>query len=335
MRILVSLFILVVLYRNAEALFNEWTCIGIKSKINLSKPYSINIGELPLVVWKDKYTGEIISRINICKHMGSRLDTGKVTLDGCLKCPYHGLEHSREDSFGKVIEHEGKIFWAHKPVHPRPYSVPFYKNPNFVHSFIQVDMDCSLIDSALNTMDLRHPEYVHGGIFGFGNNVPPKNIAQIKYSPQRVGLTFDYASKLSISKLNQDTTHTKNFHMYLYPTFSWSKVTFNRDNHLIIGVNLQPLAPKKTRWYITVCNNYMTNPIQTQFVNMLASTILGQDYVQMRKQYPDNELKRAILFEHVFPNEEAVIWVKDMLCDYKYPDFKVCVDLYESNKNIQ
>jgi len=79
----------------------------------------------------------------------------------------------------------------------------------------------------------------------------------------------------------------------------------------------------------------MTNPIQTQFVNMLASTILGQDYVQMRKQYPDNELKRAILFEHVFPNEEAVIWVKDMLCDYKYPDFKVCVDLYESNKNIQ
>lgn len=327
-----TLLVLTFCWNAFSLLFNEWTCIGIRSKIDLSKPYSAQIGDLPLVVWRDKITGELNSRINICKHMGSRLDTGKITFDGCLKCPYHGLDHSVKDRFGEVVEHEGKLFWAHNPVKPQPYSVPFYNNPTFSHSFIQVDMDCSLLDSALNTVDLRHPEYVHGGMFGFGNSVPPKNVKQVQYSPHRVGLAFDYASKLSISKLNRDTTHTQNFHMYLFPTFSWSKVTFHRTNHLIIGVNLLPIAPKKTRWYITVCNNYMTSPIQTEFVNALASTILGQDFVQMRRQTQDSELKRAIMFEHVFPDEDIILWVRDMLSEYKYPDMNMCVELYKGQK---
>lgn len=314
------------------SIFNEWTCIGLKSRINLQRPYQTNIGDLPLVVWRDPNTGDLNSRINICKHMGSKLDTGKITENGCLKCPYHGLEHSKEDQFGEVREHEGKLFWAHKPTHPLPYCVPFYNNPTYARSFLQVDMDCSLVDSALNTMDLRHPEYVHGGALGFGNSVPPANVEHHYYTPKCVGLSFDYASKMSISKLNRDTTYTQNFHMYIYPTFSWSKVTFHRDNHLIIAVNLQPIAPKKTRWYVTVCNNYMTSPLQTRFVDTLASTILSQDFVQMRRQSPDSELKRALMFEHVFPDEDVVVWVHDMLREYRYPDAQICADLYKKCK---
>jgi hypothetical protein len=34
-------------------LFNHWTCIGIIDKIDFTKPYTINIGDLPLVIWKD------------------------------------------------------------------------------------------------------------------------------------------------------------------------------------------------------------------------------------------------------------------------------------------
>ena len=40
--------------------------------------------------------------------------------------------------------------------------------------------------------------------------------------------------------------------MYLYPSFSWSKVSFHKNN-LIIGVNLLPLENKKTRWYASGC----------------------------------------------------------------------------------
>ena len=50
---------------------------------------------------------ETISTINICKHLGSTLDKENIE-NGCLVCPYHGLKHSKTDSFGIVKEHDGK-----------------------------------------------------------------------------------------------------------------------------------------------------------------------------------------------------------------------------------
>lgn len=314
------------------SIYNHWTCIGIKKHIDFSKPYKINIGELPLVVWQDKQSKQLVSRINICKHMGSKLDNGVITANGCLKCQYHGLEHSYEDRFGETVEHDGKIFWAYKPTEKKPHSVPFSNNPEYVTSYIEVDMECSLTDSAMNTMDLRHPEYVHGGPLGFGNTIPPRNIMQYKYSNERVGVSFDYESKKSIRKLNMNTNHTSNYHMFIYPTFSWSKVSFNKDKHLIIGVNLLPLENKKTRWYITVRNNYLTSYAEQQFVKLMASTILSQDYVQMRNQYPENALKKAIMFEHIFENEDVILWIRDMFNHYSFPDIQSCIDLYKDKR---
>lgn len=313
-----------------KPIFNHWTCIGIPENIDFSKPYKINIGDLPLVVWQDKNTGQFITRINICKHMGSKLDNAAITSNGCLKCKYHGLEHTHEDRFGETMVHEGKLFWAYKPAQKKPPSIPFFGNPDFVHSFLEIDMDCSLIDSAMNTMDLRHPEYVHGGVFGFGNSVPPRNIAQYKYSDECVGLSFDYSSKNTIRKLSMDTKETNNFHMFVYPTFSWSKVSFHRNKHLMIGVNLLPLENKKTRWYITVCNNYLKTYAQQQFMKMLATTILSQDYHQMRNQHVEDALKRQIMFEHIFDDEEVILWIRDMFREYRYPDIQACVDLYKN-----
>mgnify|MGYP002654617095 CR=1 FL=1 len=124
--------------------FNHWICIGIKDKIDLSKPYKINIGELPLVLWKAT-DNKIASAINICKHMGSKLDNGVITESGCLKCQYHGLENSYEDRFGEVVEHEGKLFWAYKPIKKMPFSVPFFNNPDYERTFLEITMDLSLI----------------------------------------------------------------------------------------------------------------------------------------------------------------------------------------------
>lgn len=323
-----------------ETFFSHWHCIGIKENIDLSRPYKINIGELPLVVWQNKETGKLTTAINICKHMGSKLDNGVITNNGCLKCQYHGLENSHEDRFGETMIHDGKIFWSYKPITAKPYSIPFFNNRNFVTSFLEMDMECSLTDSAYNTMDLRHPEYVHDGLLGFGNSVPPKNIIQYKYkySDQRVGLSFLYESNKSIRKMNMGSNFTDNFHMYIYPTFSWSKVTFDKNNHLIIGVNLLPIENKKTRWYVTICNNYLKTPLQQQFIKLLASTILSQDYIQMKNQCKDDELKNLILFKHIFTDEEIMLWLRDIFKDYTYPDTQICVDLYKdymNKKNIK
>ena len=117
-----------------SSFFNYWTCIGIREKISFNKPYSINIGELPLVLWKDN-ENKIISSLNICKHMGSKLNNGIITEKGCLKCRYHGLEYTNLDKFGEIIEQDGKIFWAYKPIEKTPHKIPFFNNPHYEKSF--------------------------------------------------------------------------------------------------------------------------------------------------------------------------------------------------------
>ena len=312
--------------------FRHWQCIGIKENIDFSKPYKANIGEFPLVVWKGK-EDKLLSNINICKHMGSRLDNGKITEDGCLKCQYHGLEFSEKDTFGKIIEQEGKMFWAVDPIHKLPYKVPFFNDPNYEHSLLQIDMDCSLTDSAYNTMDLRHPEYVHNSLFGFGNDVPPTNIKQYKYpSGDRVGLSFDYVSNGIIRTMNDNVKTTNNFHMYIYPTFSWSKVSFDKKD-LIIGVNLLPLENRKTRWYITLVHNYYNDSIGKNIMKLLSNIILNQDFKQMKNQFKENKLKQAILFDYMFKDEEILLWLNKMFEKYEYPDIEKCIQLHKKYKD--
>jgi phenylpropionate dioxygenase-like ring-hydroxylating dioxygenase large terminal subunit len=307
--------------------YRHWTCIGIKDKIDISKPYSIHIGDLPLVLWKDE--NRWISTIDICKHMGSNLHTGTLH-NGCIKCPYHGLEYSYEDRFGETVEHEGKLFWAYKPLTKRPYRIPFYENAEYAKSFLQIDMDASLTDSAYNTMDLRHPEYVHNKLLGFGNTIPPQNIKYYDYPDKSmVGLSFDYSSNPMMRKLNDNVKHTHNFHMFRYPTFSWSRVSFE-NKHLIIGVNLLPLENKKTRWYITLCHNYYTTNIGQKFMQFLATTILNQDYDQMKNQCYENKLKRQMLFNHIFKDEEVITQLHLLFKEhYEFPDIDSVYDLYK------
>ena len=337
--------------------FSHWHCVGIKSQINFAKPLAVQVGDLPLVLWRDPQN-RIYSTINICKHMGSTLDKGKITPTGCLKCPYHGLEMSKEDSFGTVVEDDGKLFWSYLPETSRPPAVPFAPLPakkkpvegshnprtsDYVTSHLVIDMDTSLPDSAYNTMDLRHPEFVHGNMFGFGSGIPPMNLQHYFYGQSQdngqgqgqctkpkhnqFGLSFNYKANVLINKINQNEGTTHNFHMYVYPTFSWSKVTVDKTKHLLIGVHLLPIGPNKTRWFITIRHNYYTSNSGQRLMQLLASTILQQDWIQMRLQSRETELKRAVTFGYTFPEEDAILLLKDWFRDYKYPAMSTCAEL--------
>jgi hypothetical protein len=189
-------------------------------------------------------------------------------------------------------------------------------------------------------MDIRHPEFVHNGDktgIGFGSKNRPSNIKQYKYpikkgnvGVDRVGLSFDYDSSRVVKQINNNVI-THNFHMFIYPTFTWSRVSFD-NNDLVIAVNLLPLKEKKTRWYITITHNYFLTAIQRNFVKFMATAILSQDYFQMKNQYSENALKRAILFEHVFEDEEVILWLRDIFEDYEYPDINICADLYREGR---
>lgn len=318
--------------------FQNWHCLGIVENIDFTKPYRTNVGDLPLVVWKNPITQKLSTVINICRHMGSKLDNGVITQDGCLKCQYHGLEMSELDQFGETMEFQGKVFWSYKPERSEPYKIPFYDNPSYETSFLTMDMEAGLIDSALNTMDIRHPEYVHK--LGFGSSNPPTNIRQYIYKDpksksymDRIGLSFDYSSNVVMRKVNNDATITRNFHMYVYPTFSWSRVSLKNNKHLIVAVNLLPLGPHKTRWFVTICHNYHVSTLNKKFVQMMAATILSQDYVQMYNQHPDDHLRQAMMLDYTFPDEDAIVWLRNSFEKYQYPTTEICAELYNDSKN--
>lgn len=337
---LFSLFFIFFTWVNVDsysAFFNSWHCVGINEHIDFKKPYATNIGELPLVFWKNS-KNEIISTMNICKHMGSKMDQGTVTLNGCLKCPYHGIEMNDDDKFGETMEHEGKLFWSYKPTEKSPYCSPFYKNPSFTNSFLEIDMPCSLQDSAYNTLDMHHPQYVHGGVLGFGNAIPPKNIKHWMYKniPEMVGLSFDYKTT-NVALASANSNYTTNFHVFRYPSFTWSKVSFIKENvpkHLIISVNFQPLSNKLTRWFVTISNNYGNSAYKKLIVKAMALTILTQDQIQMKKQASENALKDAVAFQTTLGEENGIFELKKIFdAKYNYPSIEDCVELHKHHKN--
>ena len=79
----------------------EWHPIAIESNIDKSKPYVYNIGKLPMVLWYDK--NGPLSTINICKHLGAKLDNGIIN-DGCLHCSNHFTSYNSSDIFSNSFQ---------------------------------------------------------------------------------------------------------------------------------------------------------------------------------------------------------------------------------------
>jgi hypothetical protein len=67
----------------------------------------------------------------------------------------------------------------------------------------------------------------------------------------------------------------------------------------------------------------------------LAAFILSQDYFQMKNQYPENKLKAAVLFNHIFKDEDVILWLRSEFNNYKFPDINECLDLYNDYNKKQ
>jgi phenylpropionate dioxygenase-like ring-hydroxylating dioxygenase large terminal subunit len=333
--ILFNLFLNCYSFLSPLHVFNEWHCIDFVKNIDIKKPYAYNIGELPLVTWFKNE--EPLSTINICRHMGSKLDHGKITDNGCLICPYHGLEHNNNSTFGKSIIFQDKLWWSYNPKNKLPPAIPFYNNKNFETSFIKIDIDANLVDCAYNTMDINHPAYVHNNIFGFGSNIPPTDIKIIDYpkNKDKLGLSFNYKSNSNLVHLKRELKQSKNFHIYEYPYTTWSRVSLPNNEHLFVNVNMLPLSPNKTRWLVTLKHNYWNkSPLEKNLMAFAAECILSQDKEQLSKQAPESMLKRTIMYRENFANEEHFDKIKTMFSKYIYPDHKQVLDLYNYHKII-
>ena len=59
----------------------------------------------------------------------------------------------------------------------------------------------------------------------------------------------------------------------------------------------------------------------------------SQDHSQLREQNEESDLKKMLLFEHIFKNEEVILWLKSLFENYNYPNIQKCIELYENYKN--
>jgi phenylpropionate dioxygenase-like ring-hydroxylating dioxygenase large terminal subunit len=242
----------------------------------------------------------------------------------------------QNDMFGRTMVHEGKLFWSFMPSNPRPFSTPFFNNKKYSQSFLEIDMPCSLQDSAYNTLDLHHPQFVHAGLFGFGNGIPPKNVRHWFYKkiPDMVSLSFDYKTEnRALSSANSN--YTSNYHAFRFPSFTWSKVSFrdkeDKNKDLIISVDFLPLSTKMTRWYVTIVHNYEKTFYKQKLVDFLAWTILTQDREQMEKQAHEGTLKKKIMFQHTLGNEEGILFMKNYFDQhYQFPNENICSELLDA-----
>lgn len=309
--------------------FNRWHCIEFEKNIDKTKPHSYNIGDLPLVLWFNE-KGKPYSAVNICEHMGSKLDEGKIE-NGCLKCPYHGLKYDQDRRFGDTMVFQDKIWWSYEPVNENPPAVPLYDNKNFETSHIKIDIDASLKDCIINTMDINHPEFIHNNILGFGSNVPPTNVKTIQYNNQKdmkLGMSFNYKSKSQLSNIKKELKQSFNFHIYEFPYTSWSRVSLPTQEHLYVNVNMLPLSRNKTRWFVTLKHNYWKTNVEKQFMKFAANCILYQDKQQLKRQAEDSILKSLVMNKSELKNEEHLVQMRKILDNYKYPSQEMIVMLY-------
>lgn len=299
--------------------FNNWHCIDFVKNIDKTKPYAYNIGELPLVTWFNKKEIPYTS-INICEHMGSKLDEGIVEKE-CLKCPYHGLKYDSEKMFGETMIFQNKLWWSYEPVKKNPPLVPSYNDKRFETSFIKIDVEASVNDCVLNAMDMNHPEFIHNTIFGFGSSIPPTNVQTISYhkDDMKVGLSFNYKKGMKESR---------NVHVYEFPYSSWSHVFLPNKKQLVVNIDMLPLSKDKTRWCVTLKHNYFKSNIEKILMKFITKCILYQDQQQMKRQANESILKSLIMNKTQLKNEEHFDEIKKILNNYKYPSSDKVVLLY-------
>lgn len=310
--------------------FNHWHCIDIVKNIDTSKPYAYNIGELPLVTWFNDSTP--MTTINICKHMGSKLDHGTVS-NGCLTCPYHGIKHSSKDTFGKTMIFEDKLWWSYDPNSNKPPTTPYYKNKNYKTVMFSIDMNANIKDCIYNTLDINHFGFIHNNLFG-QNNIIPCEYKYTKYNNDKLSLKYKYTINTNMLNIKSNLHVFSNYQIFKYPYSSTAILSFPNNENLIINSNMLPIGPNKTKWIVTLKHNFWKSYIQGVKLDLLIKFILHQDKIQMAKQASENMLKRKMMNKLVLRNEEHFKDLDKLFKNYEYPDMISVMRLHNYHNNI-
>jgi hypothetical protein len=198
------------------------------------------------------------------------------------------------DNIGQICEHQDKLFWSFsKDKKERPYSIPFY-DKCLEKNWFEIEKNVSLVDS-IKTLLYTYPSNT-------------EEFQLIEY-PERK--TYSVHMKKGTTYAPKQIKMVDHYHMFYYPSFLWSKVTFrqnNEYNHLMVSVNLLPITENRTRWFVTMSHDYKKDVKGLIMLNLVGNKIILDNW----KREPT----------HLTGHEPA--W----LYNYKYPTMSDVNDLF-------
>ena len=259
----------------------EWHPIAIESNIDKTKPYIYNIGKLPMVLWYDN-NDKPISTVNICKHLGAKLDNSIIN-NGCLHCINHLTSYNDTDAIGKIIGKNGLLWWSYKSYIKSPPAI-FKKTDKIHHSYI--DIDVNLVNVILELI--------------YSNN-------KIKVKIRNNRFFF-----------KEQLYNTEHRFYYKYPYYFKGSI----NKKINYTLNFLPLEENKTRMFINIANNIDTKIFINYFLNSKLNNLKNYDnnsylkYLITLKNDNDYMRKIYLLFDkYSFPNEFTISSF------YKYKNF--------------
>lgn len=305
-------------------IFKGWHCINFVKNIDKKKPYPFRIGELPLITWYDDKYNKTYTTINVCSHMGSKLDNSKLN-NGCLVCPAHGMQYTEEKAFGETMIYQDKLWWSYEPTNSKPPATPFYNNKKYSTTNICMDVDANIIDCVLNTMDVNRPQL-------YNINIPPKKIKRFKFQcadNNKLGISFKQKVEVSTNNPKSSNKYNKYYNMFSFPYNTWMRTTLANKQQSIMNIDFVPIGIDKTRWFITIKNNCENNNILTKpFIYYYANQY--KDLLQ--NQALHSELKNLVIRQDVLANENHIDDIYNMFEKYRYPDNSEVCNLYKYHK---
>lgn len=300
--------------------FKNWHCINFDKNIDKSKPFSYNIGNLPLITWFDQNNlTKSYTTINICKHMGSKLDNSNI-LNDCLICPYHNIKYTSNDIYGETILYQNKLWWSFKPYNKLPPNIPLYNNNNFESVLLQRDMDANIIDCMMNILDINYHKILIYNIFNIKlniNNLTIINKISIKFKLNNININY----------------------IFKYPYTSYYIININKHK-IIININLLPLNNNKTRWYINIRYNIMKSFVTNIIINLITKIILNYNEKQLFNIVEQSLFKNYITYNfnqyNISDNNYNIKYtnfmynIKQKYNNYLFPD-KYCIEHFIKN----
>jgi len=259
-------------------LFREWTPIAIENRIDKSKPFIFNIGKLPMILWYDN-NNTALSTINICKHLGSKLDNGIIN-NGCLHCPNHYISYNNSDKIGDIKVSNGLLWWSYKSYYKNP-PLNFKNRNNNKYYNTYIDVNANIINVVLE--------------FIYSNNNNKQVVKECK------------------TKFLFKETLFKAEHRFLYKYPYYLKGNINKN--IDYAINFLPLEETKTRIFISIANNIDAKIYMNYYLLNKINTIKNYDtepsylkYLIMLKDSPNNHMKKiyTLYDKYSFPNEFTV-----------------------------